>query len=222
VQWLRQRWRRPGHLLGKHHERRGLADRRSDWRRADGRRSDWGRADWSRADWRRSDSRRLARLAIASADGRARDDRCFRVRAGGPVFHRGSLRPGPSLSRQPPPSQPPLNSWTMRNAFNRGADRVNAELGSVWALVLSVLVVVVWALTGPIFRFSDTWQLAINTATTVVTFWMVFVIQNSQNRASKAALLKLDEVIRALDGAENSSSVSKPQARPSWPSAQRR
>ena len=91
----------------------------------------------------------------------------------------------------------------MRNAFNRAADRANAVLGSATALILSVFVVVVWALTGPLFRFSDTWQLAINTGTTVVTFWMVFVIQNSQNRASKAVQLKLDEVIRALDGAEN-------------------
>ena len=91
----------------------------------------------------------------------------------------------------------------MHNAFNRAADRANAVLGSVWALSLSVIVVVVWAATGPLFKFSDTWQLAINTGTTVVTFWMVFVIQNSQNRASKAVQLKLDEVIRALDGAEN-------------------
>ena len=91
----------------------------------------------------------------------------------------------------------------MRNAFNRAADRANALLGSVSALILSVVVVLVWALTGPLFRFSDTWQLAINTGTTVVTFWMVFVIQNSQNRASKAVQLKLDEVIRALEGAEN-------------------
>lgn len=91
----------------------------------------------------------------------------------------------------------------MRDAFNRGADRVNVGLGSVWALVLSVVVVAVWAVTGPMFDFSDTWQLVINTATTVVTFWMVFVIQNSQNRASKAVQLKLDEVIRALDNAEN-------------------
>lgn len=90
----------------------------------------------------------------------------------------------------------------MHNAFNRAADRANALLGSVSALILSV-VVVVWALTGPLFRFSDTWQLAINTGTTVVTFWMVFVIQNSQSRASKAIQLKLDEVIRALEGAEN-------------------
>jgi low affinity Fe/Cu permease len=91
----------------------------------------------------------------------------------------------------------------MRNTVNRAADRANVGLGSIWALVLSVVVVVVWALAGPLFGFSDTWQLAINTGTTVVTFWMVFVIQNSQNRASKAVQLKLDEVIRALDGAEN-------------------
>jgi low affinity Fe/Cu permease len=92
---------------------------------------------------------------------------------------------------------------TNRDAFNRAADRANLALGSVSALVLSVLVVIVWALAGPFFHFSDTWQLAINTGTTVVTFWMVFVIQNSQNRASKAVQLKLDEVIRALDGAQN-------------------
>jgi low affinity Fe/Cu permease len=91
----------------------------------------------------------------------------------------------------------------MHNAFNRAADRANSILGSVWALILAVIVVVVWAVTGPLFKFSDTWQLAINTGTTVVTFWMVFVIQNSQNRASKAVQLKLDEVIRAIDGAEN-------------------
>ncbi len=91
----------------------------------------------------------------------------------------------------------------VRDRFNRAADRANTELGSVWALILSVVVVAAWALTGPIFNFSDTWQLVINTATTIVTFWMVFVIQNSQNRASKAVQLKLDEVIRALDGAEN-------------------
>jgi low affinity Fe/Cu permease len=90
-----------------------------------------------------------------------------------------------------------------RDAFNRAADRANVALGSVSALVLSVLVVIVWALAGPLFHFSDTWQLAINTGTTVVTFWMVFVIQNSQNRASKAVQLKLDEVIRALDSAQN-------------------
>ncbi len=66
-----------------------------------------------------------------------------------------------------------------------------------------MLLVIVWALTGPIFSFSDTWQLFINTTTTVVTFWMVFVIQNSANRSSKATQLKLDEIIRSLGTARN-------------------
>jgi low affinity Fe/Cu permease len=88
--------------------------------------------------------------------------------------------------------------------FNRLATHLTEALGSVSALVLSVVVVIVWALTGPIFHFSDTWQLVINTATTVVTFWMVFVIQNSANRDAKAVQLKLDEIIRATQGARNS------------------
>ena len=67
----------------------------------------------------------------------------------------------------------------------------------------AVLIIVVWALTGPIFNFSDTWQLIINTGTTIVTFLMVFLIQNTQNRDSKAVHLKLDELIRALTGARN-------------------
>ena len=65
------------------------------------------------------------------------------------------------------------------------------------------MLVVLWAVTGPIFHFSDTWQLFINTTTTVVTFWMVFVIQNSANRSSKATQLKLDELIRAVQDARN-------------------
>jgi low affinity Fe/Cu permease len=87
--------------------------------------------------------------------------------------------------------------------FNRIATRLTQALGSITALVLSVVVVLVWAITGPIFHFSDTWQLAINTGTTVVTFWMVFVIQNSSNRDAKALQLKLDELIRATEGARN-------------------
>jgi low affinity Fe/Cu permease len=91
----------------------------------------------------------------------------------------------------------------VRDRFNRAADHVTNALGSLPALVASVLLVVLWALTGPIFHFSDTWQLFINTTTTVVTFWMVFVIQNSANRASKATQLKLDELIRAVQEARN-------------------
>jgi low affinity Fe/Cu permease len=91
----------------------------------------------------------------------------------------------------------------LRERFNGVADRVTRALGSFQALAASVLLVVIWVLTGPIFHFSDTWQLFINTVTTVVTFWMVFVIQNSANRESKATQLKLDEIIRSLADARN-------------------
>lgn len=76
-------------------------------------------------------------------------------------------------------------------------------LGSAWAFAGAVLVIAVWLLTGPTFHFSDTWQLIINTATTIITFLMVFLIQNTQNRDAKAVHLKLDEMIRALKGARN-------------------
>ena len=92
---------------------------------------------------------------------------------------------------------------TLRDRFNNIADWLTVALGSFAALAGSVLLVVVWALTGPIFNFSDTWQLFINTTTTVVTFWMVFVIQNSANRSAKATQLKLDEIIRSLESARN-------------------
>jgi low affinity Fe/Cu permease len=91
----------------------------------------------------------------------------------------------------------------LRDRFNQIADRLTNALGSFWALLASVLIVVAWALSGPVFHFSDTWQLFINTSTTVVTFWMVFVIQNSANRDAKAVHLKLDELIRAVEGARN-------------------
>lgn len=76
-------------------------------------------------------------------------------------------------------------------------------LGSAWAFAGAALVIAVWLLTGPTFHFSDTWQLIINTATTIITFLMVFLIQNTQNRDAKAVHLKLDEMIRALKGARN-------------------
>ena len=87
--------------------------------------------------------------------------------------------------------------------FNHAADSLTRALGSLPALIASVVLVIGWAVTGPLFNFSDTWQLFINTTTTVVTFWMVFVIQNSANRSAKATQLKLDEIIRALEGARN-------------------
>jgi len=87
--------------------------------------------------------------------------------------------------------------------FLEVSDGVTEALGSPWALAASILLILVWALTGPLFRFSDTWQLVINTATTIITFWMVFVIQTSQNRQSKAVQFKLDELIRSIPGARN-------------------
>ena len=89
------------------------------------------------------------------------------------------------------------------DAFRVFARRSSIALGSAWAFVGAVLVILVWILTGPMFHFSDTWQLVINTATTIVTFLMVFLIQNTQNRDAKAAHLKLDELIRALKNARN-------------------
>ena len=87
--------------------------------------------------------------------------------------------------------------------FLEVSDGVTEALGTPWALAASILLIVIWALTGPLFRFSDTWQLVINTATTIITFWMVFVIQTSQNRQSKAVQFKLDELIRSIPGARN-------------------
>ena len=91
----------------------------------------------------------------------------------------------------------------MRDAFRVFARQTSAILGSAWAFCGAILIIVVWALTGPTFHFSDTWQLIINTGTTIVTFLMVFLIQNTQNRDAKAVHLKLDELIRALKGARN-------------------
>ena len=91
----------------------------------------------------------------------------------------------------------------VRDAFRVFAQRSAAALGSAWAFTGAVLVILIWLLTGPIFHFSDTWQLIINTATTIITFLMVFLIQNTQNRDAKAMHLKLDELIRALRTARN-------------------
>jgi low affinity Fe/Cu permease len=91
----------------------------------------------------------------------------------------------------------------VRDAFRVFAQRSSVMLGSAWAFAAAVLVILVWLLTGPMFHFSDTWQLIINTATTVITFLMVFLIQNTQNRDAKAMHLKLDELIRAVKGARN-------------------
>ena len=89
------------------------------------------------------------------------------------------------------------------DAFRCFAQRTSVLLGSAWAFCAAVLVIVVWLVTGPTFHYSDTWQLIINTATTIITFLMVFLIQNTQNRDAKAMHLKLDELIRSAKGARN-------------------
>jgi len=91
----------------------------------------------------------------------------------------------------------------MQEFFRKFAHSVSGAVGSVWSFFLAFGVVLVWAVTGPVFGFSDTWQLVINTGTTIVTFLMVFLIQNTQNRDAKAIHLKLDELIRAVQGARN-------------------
>lgn len=93
------------------------------------------------------------------------------------------------------------SSGSLRNHFTRFARRAAEALGSVWAFVLALMVVAAWIVTGPLFGFSDTWQLVINTGTTIVTFIMVFLIQSTQNRDSKALHLKLDELLRAVRSA---------------------
>ncbi len=87
--------------------------------------------------------------------------------------------------------------------FDRFAKWTSRTAGHPEALAIAILVIVAWGLTGPVFRYSDTWQLVINTATTIITFLMVFLIQNTQNRDSEAVHLKLAELIRAVEGAHN-------------------
>lgn len=89
----------------------------------------------------------------------------------------------------------------MKETFRRFAEGTANTVGSYWAFFLAAATVVVWALSGPLFGFSDTWQLVINTGTTIVTFLMVFLIQNTQNRNERVVNLKLDELLRAVEGA---------------------
>jgi low affinity Fe/Cu permease len=91
----------------------------------------------------------------------------------------------------------------MRDAFRKFAGNVSRWAGSPGAFTLAILIIVIWGVTGPLFKFSDSWQLVINTGTTIVTFLMVFLIQNTQNRETRAINLKLDELIRAISKARN-------------------
>jgi low affinity Fe/Cu permease len=91
----------------------------------------------------------------------------------------------------------------MANLFHRFAQRASIVVGSPWAFVAAVTFIAVWALTGPTLGFSTTWQLLVNTTTTIITFLIVFLIQNTQNREMQTIQLKLDELLRALPQARN-------------------
>jgi len=93
---------------------------------------------------------------------------------------------------------------SLADRFQVFATKSSHWVGSKWAFALAVATIVLWAATGPHFHYSDTWQLVVNTTTTVVTFLIVFLIQNTQNRDARAIHLKLDEIIRAIRAASNS------------------
>lgn len=89
----------------------------------------------------------------------------------------------------------------MAEAFRKFSSKTSEAMGSAGAFLAAAALIVAWAISGPFFHFSDTWELLINTATTIVTFLMVFLIQNTQNRDSRAIHLKLDELLHAIEGA---------------------
>jgi low affinity Fe/Cu permease len=115
-------------------------------------------------------------------------------------------RPIPSAAREaPPPSQAPPKPAAPSHSgfFGRFAKWTARASGHPIAFGAAIAIILIWAVTGPIFDFSDTWQLVINTGTTIITFLMVFLIQNTQNRETEAMQIKLDELLRASRGAHN-------------------
>jgi len=97
----------------------------------------------------------------------------------------------------------PTQNAAIREKFRHFARGASQFVGSPWMFIFACLIIIGWGVTGPMFHYSDTWQLIINTGTTIVTFLMVFLIQNTQNRDARAVHLKLDELIRAIKGARN-------------------
>jgi low affinity Fe/Cu permease len=92
-------------------------------------------------------------------------------------------------------------AWSM--GFEKFSARVTRATGSSWAFIIAFAIIIIWAMTGPFFHYSDTWQLVINTGTTIITFLMVFVIQQSQNKDTRAVQLKLNELIASNASASN-------------------
>lgn len=100
-------------------------------------------------------------------------------------------------------SQDKQERGSARELFRKFAHKTSEAVGSAAAFMAAVAIIILWLFSGPLFHFSDTWQLIINTGTTIITFLMVFLIQNTQNRDAKAIHLKLDELIRSVKGARN-------------------
>lgn len=91
----------------------------------------------------------------------------------------------------------------MKVLFRKISDRSSELVGTPIAFLLSVLIVIIWGISGPLFNYSDTWQLIINTATTVITFWLVFLIQSSQNKDTRAIQMKLDQIMEDISEVSN-------------------
>lgn len=115
----------------------------------------------------------------------------------------GKLRVTEADNFSAPPDEKQTCSSKINNWFRKFAHKTSEIVGSPWSFIIATLSLIIWAILGPAAGFSDTWQLVINTATTIVTFLMVFLIQNTQNRDAKAIHLKLDELIHSIQGARN-------------------
>jgi low affinity Fe/Cu permease len=127
----------------------------------------------------------------------------FRRPISGALAAVGSVKGAKVSMKVDPPIATKTIVVTGPDRFGKFSARCARYLGSRWSFIAAIGVILVWASTGPIFHYSDTWQLIINTGTTIVTFLMVFLIQNTQNRDARAIHLKLNELIHAVDKAKN-------------------